>query len=1105
MKKWFLFVLLTAGLLFGRDYYQKDRIMFCLQKDLPYLNITYENGIAHTGQPGLDALLQKYQVTKLEKGYRSADAKDVVGETDLSRVYSAEFKAPKQWDALHEMINDFTALPQIISGDLSSINYLTATPQNDPYEPNDTRYGEQWFMNTIKANYAWGLWGSATPGDPTVLIGDVDNGVDTEHPDLDGVLYLNPGEDLNNNGVVDASDKNGIDDDHNGYVDDFYGWDFADNDNDIRPPSSGVDNALSHGTHTTGIAAAATDNSTGVSGVSFRSQVIATKHSRDADSTTSEPGIYYGYDGILYVAKLGAKFINCSWGGSYMSSYDRNILDEVSASPYYAIVVGAAGNDEHSNDDYPQYPSDYSKCICVAATTIGDKKAYYSNWGSVVDISAPGGEGAVSSSAILSTIHWNAGGYAAWQGTSMAAPVVTGAFALLKAWFPNQDRQWYWDELLANTDNIDDQNPDYLGELGSGRLNIYNAIARNAFPYLTIADYSYEVINDNGDGQVNPGESANLVLKIKNDPDYLDANSTTVTLSSSNPYITFSDNTADLGTINAGDSATTATGDLVFHFTDNAPLEPLYIRVTLQANPTADHPYSYTDSVLVQATLNQVGFPVTRSDIAYPVAAADLLGDGKLEIVAYGQNDSLYVIESDGTIAPGFPVYIGYTTMGPAIADVDNDGQKEIVIAQRSDGIIKIIENDGTLDLNKQIDEQIRGDISLGNLDSDADLEIVFGTMDKKVHVMNIDGTELPNFPVTYNSQIDQGIAIGDVAGDATPELVFGLLNSDLYVINAGGATLSGFPVDLSSRVTATPVIADIKDDAPYLVVATNDRKIQRLDLSGNVNWTYGIDGYVKSAITLTDFNKDGGLDIAFGTDHGKLYVMTFGGDTIAPFPLTLDNDVRVAPVFADLDNNGTLEMISSTDGGFIYAHEADGSLYKNFPAYFEGAQQGSPCIADIDMDGDAEIILGGDNGLNVIDIKDTKGSSSGLWQTYQANNARTSYYYYDPSASAISSTRPVPEKFALYANYPNPFNPQTTLRYSLKKESDVQLSIYNLLGQKVRTLLRARQKAGVYRINWNGADNQGRNVSSGIYLYQLTLRSSGKEMTFSRKMLLVR
>lgn len=1099
MKKLIISVLLLSAWLFADVGYHENRILFCLQKDIPQLHIEMQNGIAQTNLPGLNRLLQKYQVTELRKWLRSADDNDVVGEVNLNKVYRATLKTKHSWNELQQMRTEFAAVTELHSADLESINHIRTVPQAVPYVPDDSRFGEQWFIDKIQANYVWGMW-DGTPGDPTVLVGVVDTGVDTQHPDLQGVLYLNPGEDLNSNGVVDASDQNGVDDDGNGYVDDFYGYDFADNDTDIRPPDAGPDQELSHGTHCTGIIAASTDNATGVSGISFRSKVIASKHAYDTDTTT--PSIVEGYDGILYCAKLGAQFINCSWGGSYLFSYEKNILDDVSDN-YGAIVVGAAGNDDHDNDTTPQYPSDYAKCISVAATTTSDHKAYYSNWGSAIDISAPAGEGSSSTSATLSTIHDNAGSYAAWQGTSMAAPMVVGAFALLKAWFPSASRQWLWDELLNNADPIDDLNPSYSGQLG-GRLNIYNAISRNTFPYLTVSDFSVSVIADNGNGELNPGENANLVLTLANDPLWQDANDVAVSISSSDPSVTIVDGSALLGNIAAGASATSGATDLEIAISADAKIGSVPITVDYSANASSAHPYSWSQDISVDVSMNQVGFPVTKIGFITPLATANILGDAKEEIIGVGDDDSVYVYSSDGTLASGFPIYMGaYTSMAPAVGDVDNDGQQEIVICERVNGYLKIIKGDGSFLLEQTIGAQIQGEISLANMDSDPDLEIIFGTYsEKKVHVLNYDGSYVAGFPTAaYPSLINQNIAVADVNNDGANELVFGLFNTDLYVIDNTGATLTNFPVDLSSRLSTSPVVADIKNDGIYIIAPEVNKKIQIVDMTGTFTSEYTAYGVVQSTPALADFNGNGSLDILFGTDASTINVINFAGDTLAPFPLTVSADILTSPVVADLDNNGTLEMLVSSEGGYIYALEADGSDYKNFPANIGGALSGSGCVSDIDGDNDYEFIVGGSNGLNVIDLTDVMGSGSGLWQTYHANNQRTAYQYFDPTPSALSSDTGPLKQFALHQNYPNPFNPQTRISYRLAEKSRVQLDVFNLLGQKVVTLVNASQEVGLHHVTLDGSG-----LSSGVYVYRMVYRTaSGKNGTFHKKLLLLR
>lgn len=1106
MKKFLLFLFVLLQFVWASDGFFKDRVLFCLERDHPDLTILYKNGKIQSDIPELNTLLEKYHAVTLEKWLRSADDRDVVGDVNLSKVYRVVFSSKYSNSELQQIKDEFAHIPGAISADFESENFIMEEPQNDPYEPNDSRFGEQWYIKKIMADYAWGLW-DGTPGSEDVLVGVVDTGYDYEHPELSDVLYVNPGEDINHDGQFTEDDINGVDDDGNGYVDDVRGWDFADNDNDVRPPSAGQDQALSHGTHCSGIIGATADNSEGIAGVAFRVKIIATKNSHDADSTTSEPGIYSGYDGILYTAKLGAKFINCSWGGVYMSSYEQNILDDVSDN-YGAVVIGAAGNDNHSNDGFgnAQYPADYSKCISVAATDNTDHKASYSNWGSAIDISAPGGEyGGGSTTAILSTIHWNAGGYASWAGTSMAAPVVTGSFALLKAWFPNKDRQWYIDQILNNADPIDDLNPDYSGLLGSGRVNIHHAIARNSYPYLTVSSYEVQIINDNGDGELNPGESAKILLTIANDPNYQDANDVVVTASSASGYFTFSDSTASLGNIAAGDSASNSSDDIVFQVSNDAPLQPLTIQIKKEANQSGAYPYSHTEDITVYPQMNQTGYPVTTISVSDAVAAGDVTGDNKLEVVAVSEGDSLYVYDSSGNLQSGFPMYLGGTiSMGPVIADMDNDGNNEIVISERVNGYLKIINGDGSLMLDMTVGEQIRGELTVADLNNDGNKEIIFGTMSKNLHAIQIDGTELPGYPMAFSSQIDKGVAVGDVDGDNEPELAFGLFNSNFYVIDVDGTVLSGFPYDLPARLANKPVIADV-DGSVYYVLTTTGRDLIILDNAGNQVLNYDTVDPVNASPSLCDINNDGELEIAFGTDnstgnYGKLYLINFNGDTLAPFPKKLDAPINTSPVFADLDADGQFEIMTSTEGGYIYCFRADGSDYKNFPALFSGAQNGSGCIRDIDLDGDFEVIVGGDNGLNAIDVQESKGLETGVWQDYQANTSHTNYYEYHGTSDVKENPTTLPTKFMLSQNYPNPFNPSTTIEYALPSSGNVRLEVFNVLGQRIKVLVSESQTPGKYSIKWNGNSDNGRNVSNGIYILKLSVKTPDGKTEFQQQ-----
>ncbi len=1112
MMRWFLTLILFAQFLWANEGYHLNRVLFCLHRDQPDLTILYKNGKPQTNLPQLNALLEKYQAKELEKWLRSADDRDIVGDVNLSKVYRVTFVSKFSPAELQLIKEEFARLPEVLSADFEGIHYVLDEPQVDPYVPNDPRFNEQWYINKIQADDAWGLWAPNTPGSTDILVGVVDTGVDYEHPELSDVLYINPGEDIDGDGKFTSADLNGVDDDGNGYVDDVRGWDFADNNNDIRPPSSGVDDALSHGTHCSGIIGAMGDNSEGIAGVAFRVKIIGTKNSYDSDSTNAQPGIVNGYDGILYTAKLGAKFINCSWGGNFLSSYEQNILDDVSDN-YGAIVIGAAGNDNHSNDDFlqAQYPADYSKCISVAATDNTDHKASYSNWGSAIDISAPGGDyGGGSTTAILSTIHWNSGKYDSWAGTSMAAPVVTGSFALLKAWFPNQTRQWYIDQILNHADPIDDLNPDYSGLLGSGRINIYNSIARNSYPYLTVDSYSIQIINDNGDGELNPGETAKIVLTIANDANYQDANSVVVTASSASGYFTFTDDQASLGNIAAGGSATNSSDDIIFELSSDAPLQPITIQITKEANQSGTYPYSHTEDITVTPQMNQSGFPVTDIAVSDAVAAGDVVGDNKLEVVVVSEGDSLFVYDANGNLQSGFPMYLGGTiSMGPIIADMDNDGDNEIVICERVNGYLKIINGDGSLMLDMTVGEQIRSELTVADLNGDGKLEVVFGTMSRNVHAIQVDGSELSGFPLSYSAPLDKGIAIADVDGDNQPELAFGLTNTDFYVINVDGSTLSGFPVDLPARLSNKPVIGNVKGTI-YYILTTTGRELKILNSSGGEVLTYDTVDPVNATPSLCDVNNDDVLEIAFGTDnatdnYGKLYIIDFNGDTLAPFPKKLDTPINTSPVFADLDGDGQFEIMTSTEGGYIYCFRSDGSYYNNFPALFSGAQNGSGCIQDIDLDGDFEVIVGGANGVNVIDVKEAKGTQTNVWQDYQANTQHTNYYYFPGTSDIRETGSTLPQTFALKQNFPNPFNPTTVIHYALPVAGKVQIEIFNIMGQKVKTLTSQIQAAGEYNVTWDGRSDNGSLLSNGVYIYRMQVVAKGQNFTAQKKMILMK
>jgi len=262
--------------------------------------------------------------------------------------------------------------------------------------PDDPDYGFLWGMNTIMAPSAWEF----TTGSKEVLVAVVDSGVDYNHPDLAANMWTNPGE------IPD----NGIDDDGNGYIDDYYGWNFANDDADPMDRNG-------HGTHVAGTIGAVGNNGVGVAGVNWDVSIMAVKGLGD-------DGRGFTFDliaGVIYASNMGADIINNSWGGGLPS---HALEEAVRMSP--AFIVFAAGNDSINLDIEPDSTTiNAPNVLLVAASNSVGNPAPFTNYGkATVHVAAPG----VS---IYSTTPNN--NYAFYQGTSMAAPMVSGLAALMKA------------------------------------------------------------------------------------------------------------------------------------------------------------------------------------------------------------------------------------------------------------------------------------------------------------------------------------------------------------------------------------------------------------------------------------------------------------------------------------------------------------------------------------------------------------------------------------------------------------------------------------------------------------------------------------------------
>ncbi len=333
--------------------------------------------------------------------------------------------------------------------------------------PNDSLASEQWALAKIDAYDAWDI----TTGSDTVLLGIIDTGIDYRHPDLINKMWENPGETGTDSQGRDKR-YNGIDDDNNGFIDDYRGWDFTNREGfpfdstdgdfvnwDNNPLDTIPGQFGFHGTFVAGIAGAEFNNLTGIAGVAPNIKLMNIR----AFDNTGNGGEDDVAAAILYAVQMGAKVINMSFGDNSFSYILKDVIQYAYAQG--VVLVGSSGN---SNSEDPHYPSGYSEVICVGSSTDQDYRSSTSNYGSTLDLVAPGSD-------ILSTDL--GGGYVHASGTSAATPYVAGTAALILS-LHNYTNEEVKQILKSTSDDIGEQGWDIY--TGAGRLNTYNAVKVNA-------------------------------------------------------------------------------------------------------------------------------------------------------------------------------------------------------------------------------------------------------------------------------------------------------------------------------------------------------------------------------------------------------------------------------------------------------------------------------------------------------------------------------------------------------------------------------------------------------------------------------------------------
>jgi hypothetical protein len=979
-----------------------------------------------TGVSRVDAILRQQRVADVGPVAPHLRAPSKPGGTDLRGIWVVHYVSGADPRRVAEQL---AALPEVEYAEPQFCYPLDAVP-------NDTFWAQQSpYMARMHLPEAWNLTKGEQGG---VVVGDVDGGTDWQHVDLSANIWTNPGEIAGNH----------IDDDGNGYIDDVHGWNFANYTNDPRGVP-GAPQSYGHGTHTAGIVCATSNNAAGIAGASWNAKLMPIC----AAHPTKDLVIAFGYEGILYATDNGADIINCSWGGSGATSdFERAVIDH--AWEHGTAIVAAAGNCSSGSAlcAEPHYPSAYPHVLSVANVDRFDIKASSSNYGITVDCSAQG-------ISILSTIPGNQ--YDFMTGTSMSSPQAAGVCALVKTRWPGYTPDQVMERVRVTSDNIDGSNlPIYAGQIGYGRVNALSALTKNT-PAVRITDV--HITDANGNGTLEPDEIVSLDLKVTN---FL-ARATTVNflLSDTSSFAEVQNGSAALASLDSMQTVSLPT--MTVHILPGAPIQSevvctLDITTGSPAYADKDHVTLIVLPQFVTHDANHVTTSVTSV--------------GKLGFLSVGGN---------GSNGVGFNyrtrdnlLFEGALLIGTDVNHISNaarglDGETQDDDFATRPGGVPVLQKPGPK-ADQQSVARFTDSLATSPLglvvrqdsyefaDSiDADYVILEYT------IHNATAAPITGLRVAYFCDWDvDGVTAGTNEAGADLSRSLGYVHD---TSTGGPTTYAGIRVLTPPEMTNYHAIWNDEDDP------------------GNPSW-----GIYQAFDNIEKWECLSSSSASTTSGPGDVSNVVATG----PFTIAAGDSVVVAFAVVAGDNLHFLQV------------NADAAWRK-----WEFLRTGTP-IELFDLSATQErddvmvrwrtsreervagyrVFRSRDSGPLEALHPDESPTSSGVYAFRDAGVAPGSYVYRVGEVSpegaialhgqvGIDVGRAAPRRSFLDPALPNPFNPSTSLSFGVAEAGRGELAIFDSRGRLVRTLWRVeRAEPGFYHQTWDGRDDRGARVASGVY-----------------------
>jgi len=633
--------------------------------------------------------------------------------------------------------------------------------------PNDPYITEQWYLDQIDAYSAW----DTATGSNEVVVAVLDTGVDVDHEDLVDNLWENS----------DEVPDDGIDNDHNGYVDDVNGWDFVRRDATTGPEYAGgafdVD-AVSHGTFVSGIIGAVGNNNKGITGINWQVKIMPVRIlDRFGSGDTT-----FAANGVRYAVANGADVINFSLTGP---SFDSEFLAAVKEAHEAGVVmVAALGNEGENINNSPVYPACFMSdddledyVIGVVASDEEDLHASFSNYGSdCADISAPG----VSIFSTLlqedDSLDFSEAYGGGWDGTSVAAPMVSGAAAFLKGVFPGITPNEIKLVLQLSVDPLKEKGTEAVGQIGAGRLNLSKALAL-APSFASVVEETVERA-PSGWLAVGLAGGSSMVRTVDSAGN------------KKSEFYAYAENFSGGVRLAMGDIDGDGVDEIV---TGAGPGGGPQVRV-FETDGTFINQFFAYNSNLTHGIFVGVG-DLDSDGVAEILTSPDAGGNG--EVRWFNLQG-----EQNGFIKP---VGASAISLRVAAGDINNDGSDEIIVGSGSGSnpMVWLFDGGGTFissfeayaaTYNKGIY------VEAGDLDGDGSDEIVTGTDyggGPHVRVFKADGSVVSSF-FAYDPNFRGGVrvAVADLDNNGTSEIYTAAGpggGPHLRVFNTSGTVIGGF------------------------------------------------------------------------------------------------------------------------------------------------------------------------------------------------------------------------------------------------------------------------------------------------------------------------